>query len=166
MFYVFGWGRRTTRDLGPTIPGTCPNCKNQTWFHFRSYRTWFSIMLVPLIPYESKMLLVCPICSRGLELRADQAEKAKHVNGLAKSFLAGTLRQDDFLAAVRRIHLVPASDGASVMPDPSGPTSAAQEEEPRVMASQGIPIYRTIAFVLIVLVVVAGILWTTDSTRR
>jgi hypothetical protein len=70
-------------------------------------------MFVPLIPYEAKLLLVCPICSSGLELRIDQKAKAKHLNRLASAFLANELSRNGFLAAVQRIKLLPAIDGTA-----------------------------------------------------
>ena len=60
---IFGWGHRTTNDFGPTLALNCPNCKNDSWWHLVSYKTWFTLFFIPVIPYESEHLLLCEICS-------------------------------------------------------------------------------------------------------
>jgi uncharacterized protein YbaR (Trm112 family) len=105
MFFFFGWGHRTTTEHGPTIPGTCPNCKNQTWLHLLSYRTWFTLFFIPVIPYESKTLLICPVCSAGVELHLDQVERAKRLNGMARAFLANEIPESVYLSEMREVKL-------------------------------------------------------------
>ena len=106
MFFLFGWGHRTTNEQGPTIPIECPNCSNQTWLHLLSYRTWFTLFFIPIIPYESKNLLLCPVCTKGVELSGDQVPRAQHLNVLATSFLADEIPESDFLEAVNEAHLL------------------------------------------------------------
>jgi len=70
---------------------TCPDRNNQTWLHLVSYKTWFTLFFIPVIPYESKDLLLGPMCSVGLELQGPQMEKAKRLNLPAERFLANEI---------------------------------------------------------------------------
>ena len=108
-------------------------------------------MFVPLIPYESKILLVCPICSRGVELGADQWEKAKHLNRLAKAFLAKELPENEYIAETERIRLLPTTETAG----------KAQQEAPRRMSAGKVPVIRLVAVVLVTFAVVTIYLWST-----
>lgn len=105
MFFIFGWGRRTTNEQGPTVFGTCPNCDKQNWFQLFSFKTWFTLFFIPVIPYESKHLLICPVCSRGVQLRGDQIDKARNLNRLAKTFLSNGMSEQDYIAATNDIKL-------------------------------------------------------------
>ena len=98
MFFIFGWGHQTTNDRGPTVPAHCPNCDNDTWLHFLSFRTWFTLFFIPVIPYESKNLLLCPICSAGLELSGAAVEKAQRLNDAARAFQQNQIGEQEFAA--------------------------------------------------------------------
>jgi len=65
MFFVLGWGRQTNKDLGPTLPVMCPNCKNEGIWHHHQSQLWFTLFFLPVFPYQSKHLLLCDVCSRG-----------------------------------------------------------------------------------------------------
>mgnify|MGYP001822907399 CR=1 FL=1 len=106
MFFLFGWGHRTFNERGPTVPANCPNCSNETWLHMISYKTWFTLFFIPVIPYESKNLLLCPVCSQGLELQGEQVEQAKHLNGKATAFLAEEISETEFQAAAQGMKLL------------------------------------------------------------
>lgn len=105
MFFLFGWGRRTTTEHGPTFPVNCSNCNNHIWLHLFSYRTWFTVFFIPVIPYESKTLLICPVCSRGMELQGDQVERAKRLNGVARAFLANEIPESAYLLEMKAVKL-------------------------------------------------------------
>jgi len=47
MLFILGWGRATNEDLGPTAPMDCPNCRNNTVWHFLEHRRWFSVFFLP-----------------------------------------------------------------------------------------------------------------------
>ncbi len=106
MFFIFGWGRRAVTEYGPTIPTTCPNCNNQKWFHLVSYKTWFTLFFVPVIPYESKTLLQCPVCSRAVELDDKKARRAMRLRDLAAAYLGNRMSQSEYLAELRDVRLL------------------------------------------------------------
>lgn len=166
MFFLFGWGRQTTADLGPTLPVSCPNCSNQTWFHLQSYTTWFSLFFVPVFPYDTKNVLLCPICSRGIELGADQVEKAKQLNRLANAFLAKEIPEIEYLGAAQRIKLLPAIESARTtraeLPDVSTPPSESTQALPQRKSDGPVPVLRIIAIALIALVAATIVMWSTQ----
>lgn len=100
MFFVFGWGRTTTSDEGPTVPLNCPNCKNDTWYHLVAYRRWFTLFFIPVVPYSNHTMLVCPVCSAGLELKGAAADNAYHINQAAQQFLAEEIEEAEYTRLV------------------------------------------------------------------
>lgn len=105
MIFFFGWGHRTSVHQGPTVFRACGNCGKESWFHLFSYKTWFTLFFAPMFPYETKNVLLCPVCSRGFELKGDQFEKAKELNRLALAFLNNKLSEKAYRAVSGRIRL-------------------------------------------------------------
>jgi hypothetical protein len=68
-----------------------------------SVTSWFSLFFIPLIPLKRRDYLVCPVCTRALELKRDQREMAANLVALTSRFRAGELSQEDYLAQVRAI---------------------------------------------------------------
>lgn len=100
MFFIFGWGRGTDKDLGPTLPINCPNCHNDTFWHLHKRERWFTFFFVPVFPYESKYLFLCPTCSRGVLLEGERLDHARQLNSAAKDYLAGSMSEADFKATL------------------------------------------------------------------
>jgi len=98
MFFIFGWGRATNSDLGPTLPIVCPNCRNDTVWHLHEHKKWFTLFFLPIFPYESNHLFLCPICSRGIELAGERLDHALRLNSEAKSHVAGAISDTEFKA--------------------------------------------------------------------
>src|SRR5450759_4623672 len=68
MFFIFGWGRTTKDVLGWTPPRMCGVCHNKRPWVVARIRHWFSVFFIPLIPYDSRYVAMCPVCSHGLDL--------------------------------------------------------------------------------------------------
>jgi hypothetical protein len=98
MFFLFRWGRGTSKDLGPTLPITCPNCHNDTVWHFQRLQRWFTRFFLPVFPYESKYVFLCPICSQGVHLEGDELDHARRLNVAARSYFAGEVSEARFKA--------------------------------------------------------------------
>jgi hypothetical protein len=163
VFFIYGWGRRSTDDLGPTLPVVCRHCSNAVWFRLVTTRKWFSLSFIPIIPYDRETLLVCPICSQGLSLQGAQAEKAHQLNGLAKSFLTGTMSETEYVSAGLRLRLLPSyenvrSDLASVG-EPRLPTTAV--DGPR--SSGPVPVIKIVIVASIFLTAIVIFLWTSSA---
>lgn len=97
MFFLFGWGHRTNKDFGPTLLTKCPNCSNNAAWHLLRTRAWFTLFFIPVIPYESKHVLLCEVCSQGIELHGDQIEQAKQLNELTLMLLNEQMTQEEYV---------------------------------------------------------------------
>lgn len=106
MLFVFGWGKRTHTDHGPTLPITCPNCHNQTYWRYQHYRTWFTLFFIPVIPYESDHYLLCDICKQGITLEDDARERAKILAGYTKQYLAQQMSQVEYESRLNEARLL------------------------------------------------------------
>jgi hypothetical protein len=126
MFFIFGWGRATNEDLGPTAPMACPNCHNDAVWHLLEHKRWFSLFFVPIFPYESKHALLCPICSRGFELNGQQLEHARQLNSAMRGFSSGSVSEAEVrarLASVPADSLTPAQADSDSHENDSQPIS-------------------------------------------
>lgn len=96
MFILFGWGKRTHTDHGPTLPVNCPTCHNQTYWRYKHYRTWFTLFFIPVIPYGSDHYLLCDICQQGIVLNEQQREPARVLAGHTGMYLAQQMSLPDY----------------------------------------------------------------------
>lgn len=127
MFILFGWGKVTVRDYGPTVPATCSNCHNQGMQHYVHARTWFTLFFIPVIPYKSQRLLLCPVCQRGASLTAEQGERAIELGQATSQWHAGELPESEYLDKVSAFW----QDVNPPVPDPTAsPTPAAELAPP------------------------------------
>jgi hypothetical protein len=99
-FIIFGWGAGFSKDFGPVGLHRCPNCNNEAPWHLARRRKWFTLFFVPVFPYESTHMLLCPVCGRGIQV------SGKELAGL-KAALAGA-----GVAAPERIASQPATSAA------------------------------------------------------
>lgn len=97
---VFGWGGGTPKDQGPAIPLTCPNCKNDTMYRYAVGRKWFRLYFIPLIPYDTKHFLLCPICMSGKVLKGEEVRRAKAMVELTRLWSASQMTEDRYFAAI------------------------------------------------------------------
>lgn len=67
MFILFGWGKRTFDHLGSAGTHLCPNCSNLAQWSFVRIRTWFALFFIPVFPYKTLYMNMCPVCKHGLE---------------------------------------------------------------------------------------------------
>jgi hypothetical protein len=106
MIFVFGWGKRTHSDKGPTLPVTCPNCNNYGYWHYHKAKTWFTLFFIPVIPYENDHYLLCNVCERGIELHGDRIDKAEQLNVVTGRFLRNEISQDEYKAQLDQTPLL------------------------------------------------------------
>jgi hypothetical protein len=57
-----------SEDLGEIAPCVCPNCHNQVFLHHVRSKKSVRLYFVPVVPYGTDDCLVCPVCSRGLQV--------------------------------------------------------------------------------------------------
>lgn len=62
FFFIIGFGKQTSEDLGSAGIRRCPHCGNtREWRNLR-VRTWFTLFFIPLVPYKTEYVALCPIC--------------------------------------------------------------------------------------------------------
>ena len=139
---IFGFGRDQSDDQGEVAPGVCPNCHNQVFLHHVRSKKHVSLYFVPVVPYGTEDYLVCPICSRGLQLSTTQMPHIRSMSGATASFRTGRLAEAPYMAQVERFWrqlgvnpagqqlLTPASPGAAAPAQPAAPPRPAAPAGP------------------------------------
>jgi zinc-ribbon family len=129
---IFGWGPDKQEDLGEVAPAVCPNCHNQVFFHHVRSKKSVRLYFVPVVPYGTDEYMVCPICSRGVQLSGNQLPAVRSMSSATASFRTGRLAEAPYMAQVERFWrqlgvnpagqqlFTPASPGAAA-PAPPGP---------------------------------------------
>ena len=139
---IFGWGPDKQEDLGEVAPGVCPNCHNQVFFHHVRSKKSVRLYFVPVVPYGTDEYMVCPICSRGLQLSGTQLPPVRSMSSATASFRTGRLAEAPYMAQVERFWrqlgvnpagqqlFAPASPGAAAPAPPGAARSAAPAQPP------------------------------------
>jgi Short C-terminal domain len=99
---IFGFGAGKQEDQGEVAPGVCPNCHNQVFLHHVRSKKSVRLYFVPVVPYGTDNYLVCPICSRGLQLSDGQLPAVRTMTAATTSFRAGRLAEAPYMAQVER----------------------------------------------------------------
>lgn len=128
---IFGFSGRT-KDLGEAVPTECPRCHNQVFFHLMTRTRWFSLFFIPLIPYSSRHLLVCPICGYAAPAEGEARELAGRLVQLTSQWRAGALSEEAYRAAVAEF-----IKGEMHMPSPGLPPAGAAPEPPPIPPPPG-----------------------------
>jgi len=103
---IFGWGRVTSKKYGPTMVTKCPNCHNDIWLQLYRYREWFTLFFIPVFPYSSKYLLLCDVCSKGVQLKGEHLQRAKQMNILTNELFKETISKDEYWTRAKKIELL------------------------------------------------------------
>ena len=123
---IFGFGPGKPDDLGEVAPAVCPNCHNQVFLHHVRSKKRFSLYFVPVVPYGTDDYLVCPICSRGLQLSNPQLPYIRSMSGATASFRTGRLAEAAYMAQVERFwHQLGMNPGGQQLLTPAQPGTAA-----------------------------------------
>ncbi len=83
---IYGWGKTTDKIVGEYPPSQCPNQNCGAWIgrQLIKRRTWFTLFWIPLIPYKTEYILMCPNCKVGSLLDKAQfnelAQALKNIN--------------------------------------------------------------------------------------
>ena len=147
MVVIFGFGPGHPEDLGEVAPCVCPNCHNQVFLHHVRSKKSVRLYFVPVVPYGTDDYLVCPVCSRGLQISNAQLRYTRSMSDATASFRAGRLTQARYTAQVERFWrqlgvnpagqqlVTPASPGAAAPAQPAVPVqSPAAAQSPPVAA--------------------------------
>lgn len=105
MFIFFGWRKKTIKDYGDTLPLTCENCHNDVFFKLIRTKTWFTLFFIPVIPYDSKSLLMCDICKSGYEMKGEKVQRAKVLNEHTTSYKNKTISNEEYQGYINKANL-------------------------------------------------------------
>lgn len=72
MFFFFGWGHRTTKNYGFSFAQKCSSCDKSNHFILIKTIDWFTLFFIPIIPYDTKYYLQCPICKSVFEIEEEE----------------------------------------------------------------------------------------------
>lgn len=67
---VYGWGKKG-KKIGYIGIDKCPNCKNYTHLYLYEYANNVNLYFVPIVKWNKKIYVVCPICDSGYELNEE-----------------------------------------------------------------------------------------------
>jgi Short C-terminal domain len=99
---IFGFGPGKQEDQGEVAPGVCPNCHNHVFLHHVRSKKSVRLYFVPVVPYGTDNYLVCPVCSRGLQLSEGQLPALRTMAAATTSFRTGRLAEAPYMAQVER----------------------------------------------------------------
>jgi len=102
MVVIFGFGPGKEKDLGEVAPTVCPNCHNQVFLHHVQSKKSMRLYFVPVVPYGTDDYLMCPVCSRGLQLTRGQLPHLRSMSRATAAFRAGRLPEAQYLAQAGR----------------------------------------------------------------
>ena len=125
MVVIFGFGPGSPEDQGEVAPCVCPNCHNQVFLHHVRSKKSVRLYFVPVVPYGTDNYLVCPVCSRGLQVSDAQLRHLRSMSSATASFRAGRLSQARYMAQAeqfwRQLGVNPADQQLSAPASPGAP---------------------------------------------
>jgi uncharacterized protein YbaR (Trm112 family) len=131
MVVIFGFGPDKQEDLGEVAPVACPNCHNQVFLHHVRSKKSVRLYFVPVVPYGTDNYLVCPVCSRGLQLSRSQLPYVQSMSGASASYRAGRLAEAQYLAQVERFwRRLGVNTAGQRFPAPAQPASPPPDAPP------------------------------------
>jgi hypothetical protein len=142
MVVIFGFGPGSPEDEGEVAPCVCPNCHNQVFLHHVRSKKSVRLYFVPVVPYGTDNYLVCPVCSRGLQVSDTQLRHVRSMSSATAAFRAGRVAQAQYTAQAERFWRQlgvtpagqqfppPASPAAPVPAQPATPVGSAAAAPP------------------------------------
>jgi len=146
MVVIFGFGPGKQEDQGEVAPCVCPNCHNQVFLHHVRSKKSVRLYFVPVVPYGTDDYLVCPVCSRGLQVSSAQLPHVRSMSSATAAFRAGRLAQAPYMAQAERFWrqlganpagrqlFIPAGRGAAAPAPAQAPPAAAAQPPPSAAA--------------------------------
>jgi hypothetical protein len=126
MVVIFGFGAGSPEDQGEVAPCVCPNCHNQVFLHHVRSKKSVRLYFVPVMPYGTDDYLVCPVCSRGLQLNRAQLPRVRSMSAATASFRAGRLTEAAYMAQAGQFwHQLGVNPAGQQPPAPARPGTPA-----------------------------------------
>ncbi len=142
MVMIFGFGPGHPEDLGEVALCACPNCHNEVFLHHVRSKKSVRLYFVPVVPYGTDDYLVCPVCSRGLQVKHAQLPYLRSMSDATASLRAGRLTQAGYAGQLERfwrqlgVNLAgqqpssPAGPGAPAAAQPAVPATSPSPAQP------------------------------------
>jgi hypothetical protein len=138
MVLIFGFGPGSPEDQGEVAPCVCPNCHNQVFLHHVRSKKSVRLYFVPVVPYGTDDYLVCPVCSRGLQVSDAQLRHVRSMSGVTASFRAGRVPQARYTAQVEQFwHQLGVNPAGQQLPAPASPGAPAPARPAAPVRSAG-----------------------------
>jgi hypothetical protein len=93
---IFGFGPGKAQDLGEVAPVTCAGCRNDVFLHRMRTRKAVRLYFVPVVPLGTDEYLLCPICSRGVQLEREQMPVVEQLQALTAAMRTGRITDDEY----------------------------------------------------------------------
>jgi hypothetical protein len=96
MFFIFGWGRQKIKNHGVTFKNVCSCCHNEDYWQLAKITTWFTLFFIPVIPYENKYFLFCPVCEKGVYIKSDKYNELRILAEANSDLIAGKITEIEY----------------------------------------------------------------------
>jgi len=113
---IFGFGPGKAKDLGPVVRTLCPYCHNDVLLHHVRSKKAIRLYFVPVVPYGTDEYLLCPVCTRGMQISRDQQSAVGAMKALTAQHEAGQVSEAVYAERL-------ASFWQQLGLQPSGPTA-------------------------------------------
>lgn len=97
---IWGWGGGTPKPKGDVAPVSCPNCGREVFYQHVSVTSWFRLYFIPVVPYKTRHLLLCPVCTRGAELSSGQLSAVERMKDATQRWRSHLVNDSDFASDV------------------------------------------------------------------
>ncbi|HEV7449468.1 MAG TPA: zinc-ribbon domain-containing protein [Candidatus Paceibacterota bacterium] len=115
---IFGWNFQTTWFIGPVFKRTCDHCNNEEFWTLVRRTTWFTLFFIPVIPYKTEWLLLCPICKYGLDLKQDQVDILRPIAEVNQLLNTGVITAEEYHLRVAALNnAAPDASPAELLPE-------------------------------------------------
>jgi len=100
---IFGWGHQKSKNYGPVFKHHCDHCNNDDYWTLHKISTWFTLFFIPVFPYESKCLLICPVCNYGVELDGQKFNELKVIAENNSALIEGRITEEEYKNRVNQL---------------------------------------------------------------
>jgi hypothetical protein len=118
---IWGFGGSKLNDRGAVWPAMCPNCHNNVLLHHVTTHATFSLFFIPLIPYDRKHHLMCPICRKSIQFDKSELPRIEAGKQLLVRARLGQIGETEYMSELEQLR----SGVPAALPSPAGPPAAA-----------------------------------------
>ena len=139
MPIFFGWGHTTKKLFGPVFKQVCNHCHNEEYWVLTRVRVWFTLFFIPVIPYENKYFLSCPICEYGLTLNPEQIRQLRPLAETNQLLVSGSISQTEYGSRIQALNggeTNPTQEEVSVRDVEVETQTSEQDNQPRQFCSE------------------------------